>query len=95
MFAALLPQTNTDIAVAIAQSIRESVKALAIAHDRLNFDGFPAPVITVSLGVATMMPSLQASPTILTSAAQEALAQSKREGRDRVTLYQQAVGKQK
>jgi diguanylate cyclase (GGDEF)-like protein len=95
MFAALLPQINANIAIAIAQSIGESVKALAITHERLNFDGFPAPVITVSLGVATMIPSLQASPTILTSAAQEALEQSKREGHDRVTLYQQAVGKPK
>ncbi|HAJ61397.1 MAG TPA: hypothetical protein DCP31_20845 [Cyanobacteria bacterium UBA8543] len=90
-FAVLLPQTDAQAAVAIAQNIRESVKALEIAHEQSQFDGFPAPVLTVSLGVANMTPSPRTSPAMLINAAENALSVSQRQGRDRVTLYQAKV----
>ncbi|MFE1744037.1 AAA-like domain-containing protein [Coleofasciculus sp. H7-2] len=85
-FAVLLPQTHADVAILLAENIRQSIKALAIAHDHSNFDGFPADVLTVSLGVATITPSPQISPAILIATAEEALLQSKRQGRDRVSI---------
>lgn len=87
-FAVLLPQTDAKVAVEIAENIRESVKALEIAHDQSKVDGFPASVLTLSLGVACITPSSRTSPAMLINSADKALFVSKRQGRDRVTLDQ-------
>lgn len=96
IFAAVLPETPTDSAVEIAENIRSCVEELAIArsaapqgaiaHAEFQFDGFPAPVLTVSLGIATAIPNHQNSPTMLMTAAEEALFQAKRKGRNCVTF---------
>ena len=85
-FAVLLPQTDAEVAVEIAENIRESVKALEIAHDQSQFDGFPAPVLTASLGVASITPSSRTSVLMLINSAEKALSVSQRQGRDRVIL---------
>lgn len=85
-FVALLPCTDTDLAAEIAENLREQVKALAIAHDQSKIDGFPAPVITVSIGVTTATSSQHNSPTMMIAAAEAALSQAKREGCDRVNF---------
>jgi diguanylate cyclase (GGDEF)-like protein len=90
-FGVVLPQTDAKVAVEIAENIRESVKALAIAHDQTGVDGFPAPILTVSLGVVSTIPSPQITPMMLIASAEEALSQSKRQGRDCVVLYQRTV----
>lgn len=58
-FAVILPQIDAQAAVAIAENIRDSIIALAIKHEQsmFGFGGFPARVITVSLGVASTIPS--------------------------------------
>lgn len=58
----------------------------AIAHAQFQFDGFPAPVLTVSLGIATAIANHENSPVILMAAAEEALFQAKRKGRNCVAL---------
>lgn len=83
-FAILLPKTDAAAAVQVAERIRERVKGLAI--DRDYQIGFPGDVVTVSLGVASRVPSLQDSWEDLVRAAFEALENSKLQGRDRVTL---------
>ncbi|RCJ28909.1 hypothetical protein A6770_00470 [Nostoc minutum NIES-26] len=76
-FAAILPQVNADIAIGLAENIREKVKILAIAHAHSQFDEFPEPVFTVNLGIATAKPNDENSPNMLIIAAEEALLQSK------------------
>jgi diguanylate cyclase (GGDEF)-like protein len=85
-FAVILPQMSADTAVEIAENIREEVQQLAIAHAQSQFDGFPAPVLTVSLGIATVTANSQNSSVILMSAAEEALFQAKRKGHNCVHL---------
>lgn len=125
-FAAVLPQTPGDIAVEIAENIREGVEQLAIAracsvlyssqeeqirlanpeakltlgvseetnwapqqaiaYAQFQFDGFPAPVLTVSLGIATAIANYENSPVMLMAAAEEAFFQAKRKGRNCVAL---------
>lgn len=85
-FAILLPKTDAAAAVQVAERIRERVKALAIERDYQI--GFPGEVMTVSLGVASRVPSLHNSWEDLVRLAFEALEESKLQGRDRVTLVE-------
>lgn len=83
---AILIQTDADTAVYIAEQIREQVKALAIKCEYPGIDGLPANVLTVSLGVASIIPDAYSELNTLVNAAEQALYQAKRKGRDRVVL---------
>jgi diguanylate cyclase (GGDEF)-like protein len=85
-FAAILPKTPAETAVDVAHTICSSIEALQIAHDLSRFDGFSSPVLTMSLGVASMTCNANSSSSLLAIGCEQALAQSKREGRDRVTV---------
>jgi diguanylate cyclase (GGDEF)-like protein len=80
-FALLLPRTTVAQALEITERIREGISHLAIPRD-----GAAAIRVTISIGVA--VPS-QARRTLddLLSAADHALYQAKRSGRDRVVMY--------
>lgn len=84
-FAVILPQTNETDAVQIAQIIHAQVKDLKIAHDGPLMGGL-VPIVTVSLGVSTIVPSLENDEFTLVNAAQQALYQAKRRGRNQVVL---------
>jgi diguanylate cyclase (GGDEF)-like protein len=85
-FAVILPQADATTAVYIAENIRSDVKALAIPCKYPGIGGLPATVLTVSLGVASIVPPTDGDPTTLVQAVEQAVYQSKRKGRDRVTL---------
>lgn len=82
-FVVLLPETPLAGAAHVAEEIRHSVKALAIPHQQsLN-----SKQITISLGVACMVPNQQLMGTeVLLQAADKALYQAKVEGRDQVIV---------
>jgi diguanylate cyclase (GGDEF)-like protein len=91
-FAIVLPEINISDALKTAEKIRENVKALAIAHDQNKIGGFPASVLTVSLGVAEISSSPQTSVEQLLSIATQALLEAKRQGRDCVFLASNLEG---
>jgi len=83
-FLLLMPYTDRDGAVSVAERIRALVLDLAIAHE-----GGPAPgVVTVSIGAATAWPrdpeSSLSTVSALLAAADAALYKAKRGGRNRV-----------
>ncbi|HAX74733.1 MAG TPA: hypothetical protein DCY88_02585 [Cyanobacteria bacterium UBA11372] len=80
-FALIIPQTKADNVVKIGEKIRKKVKKLALYHDT-QIDGLPDRVVTVSLGVGITIPLLEESPSMLMQAAEAALYQSQRKGRD-------------
>ncbi len=79
-FAVVLPHTERLGAIQVAQGIGSGVKALKITHASSKV----TRVVTVSLGVATTIPSLDSSLERLIMAADKALYQAKAAGRDRV-----------
>jgi diguanylate cyclase (GGDEF)-like protein len=80
-FALLLPRTTAAQALEVTERIRQGISQLAIPRD-----GTAAIRVTISIGVAD--PS-QARRTLddLLAAADHALYQAKRSGRDRVVMY--------
>ncbi len=78
-FVAVLPDTDNAGALSIAERMRQAVLDLAIAHS-----GSLLHRLTISLGVACKIPTRADRPDSLIEAADVALYQAKRTGRNRV-----------
>lgn len=83
-FAVILPNTDLDGAIVVANLIREAIKSLEIEHSASQVN----PYITLSLGVAAIAPQLDQNSEMLIAAADKALYQAKQQGRDRICSYQ-------
>jgi adenylate cyclase len=82
-FVVVLPDTTAEIAVGVAQRICASIKALQIPHAKTKAD---SKYVTLSCGVASIIPEPYFSAANLISIADQALYKSKEQGRDRVSL---------
>ena len=78
-FAVLLQGADHDIAMRIAERLRKGVEDLLMAHAGAAW-GF----VSISIGAASVLPVDQHNPQNLTEAADAALYQAKRQGRNRV-----------
>jgi diguanylate cyclase (GGDEF)-like protein len=79
-FTVLLAGVDRDQAASLAESLRESVEASGIEH-RTSATG---DKVTVSVGVATIVPARDSDSEVLVRAADEALYAAKNAGRNRV-----------
>ncbi len=78
-FAVILPDTNCEGAIAIAEQIRMAVEQLRIPHS-----GNTHEIATVSIGCATQIPQANSDLSELLKAADSALYVAKSLGRNRV-----------
>ncbi len=85
-FAALLPHTDTDGAMVIANGIKDEIEKMAIPHSKSPIKD----IVSLSFGVATMLPEKGRDCAELISMAEEALHEAKKEGRDRVSVKRAA-----
>jgi diguanylate cyclase (GGDEF)-like protein len=81
-FVCVLPLTDAKGAIVVANKLRESILSLNIPHAYSTI----ACQITLSLGVATQIPSRHTMPTVLIEAADKALYQAKASGRNQVKV---------
>lgn len=82
-FVIVLPNTTALEAVEVAESIRTEVKDLQISHKKSPISKF----VTISIGVASMIPAPIFSPADLITMADRALYQAKAKGRNRLIIF--------
>ncbi|MUH00003.1 diguanylate cyclase [Scytonema sp. UIC 10036] len=81
-FAIILPNTTEKGAVQVAVNIQEQVAQLQISHSSSDIKNY----VTVSLGIASIVPDENSSPSALIATADMALYQAKQQGRDRYCI---------
>ena len=81
-FVVLLPDTNTEDAVLVAERIREQVKYLRKEHKSSETSDH----VTISLGVSTLLADGQIGAEELLERADKALYVAKESGRDQVAI---------
>lgn len=81
-FALVLPGTSAGGARLIAEKLRRAVEGLQLKHEYTG----GAPVLTVSIGVATQVPGQHSAPRQLILAADKGLYFAKQNGRNQVAL---------
>jgi len=79
-FVAVLPNTDIEGAVFVAEAMRSNVAILAIPHANSE----AGSCVTVSLGVGSMNPTHDTEPAQLISMVDKALYEAKGEGRNRL-----------
>jgi diguanylate cyclase (GGDEF)-like protein len=77
-FVLVLPNTDIEGSVSIAEFIRCHLADLAIPHEDSSVSKF----VTLSLGVTCLVPKIDSNPSILLTAADYALYRAKELGRD-------------
>ncbi len=83
-FVVILPNTNYEGAMQVAQDIRQGVDTLNLPHALSTVSNH----VTLSLGVASIIPNPSYSPTDLINSADQALYSAKKQGRNRVILQE-------
>lgn len=83
-FVILLPHTPTELANVVAERLRALVELAGLPALRAEDPTLGGLAATVSCGVATVYPHLYPDPEVLLAAADEAMYQAKRGGRNRV-----------
>ena len=79
-FAMILPFTQGEGALTVAEDVRERIVKLQIPHDLSQVSQY----VTLSLGVSSIIPNVESSPESLIAAADRALYEAKALGRNRV-----------
>jgi diguanylate cyclase (GGDEF)-like protein len=82
--AVVLYDVPSEHAAQLAEAMRVAVMNLGIEH----LDGMPLEVVTISIGVGMVRPTLARSPDGAVQLADEALYAAKRNGRNRVEIFE-------
>ena len=85
-FLIILPDTNLEGAIIIAEAIRQEIKDLEI--DNLNSE--ISNLLTVSLGISSIIPQKTIKPKNFIAGADQALYLAKHRGRDRLEVYEES-----
>ena len=79
-FSVILPDTDLNGAAKVAEEMRLAIKDSAIEHAKSKV----TDIVSISIGVSSVIPQRDTNPEALISAADQALYRAKEDGRDRV-----------
>jgi diguanylate cyclase (GGDEF)-like protein len=82
-FVAVLPETSTVEARKVAERIRRDIESLRIPHPSSPVSRY----VTVSIGVASMVPMDNLKKEVLLNMADKALYIAKNKGRNRIEVF--------
>jgi diguanylate cyclase (GGDEF)-like protein len=83
-FVVLMPHTALHGATTVAETLRQRIEELGLEHASSPLTGR----VTISLGAATALPERRSSPQSLVAAADHAVYEAKRLGRNRVHAFE-------
>ena len=89
-FALLLPDTDANGALSVAKRVQETINQLNITH----IDSTVADHVTLSIGVATLIPVEPLTPYDLVQCADELLYSAKRKGRNQIANHLEETGQE-
>lgn len=78
-FAVIMPSTRVEESFVIAEAIQQAIHQAKLPHGCSEISQF----VTISLGIATVIPNNSISLASLIATADKALYEAKRQGRDR------------
>lgn len=79
-FAAILPQTTLEGAIEVAQRVQTEIASLKILHEKSSASNY----LTLSIGIASSIPTPEQSFSKLLDEADQYLYLAKQQGRDRI-----------
>jgi diguanylate cyclase (GGDEF)-like protein len=79
-FAAILPQTDLEQALSVAVRMQAAIAQIQILHGGSSI----ASHLTISIGIASMIPLERLSPSVLLDEADRQLYQAKNQGRNQI-----------
>ena len=82
-FVVILSNTDTQGAIKVAQTIQEAIANLQIIHENSDVSNY----VTLSMGVVSLIPTLDLSPEVLISHADQSLYVAKQKGRNQAIAY--------
>jgi sigma-B regulation protein RsbU (phosphoserine phosphatase) len=82
-FVVILPNTDSQKAMIVAENIHNAIRAASIPHLRSQVDG----IVTASLGISSIIPRPELCSSLLVTQADQALYNAKRKGRNRSEIY--------
>ncbi len=82
-FVIILPSTNIDQGIVVAQKIQARINDLAITHE----SSLVSDKITISIGISCVIPHREESPEDLIQKADKSLYLAKKEGRNRYKIW--------
>lgn len=82
-FIIVLPETMLTAASLVGEKVRSNIEALKIEHKMSEVSDY----VTVSVGVAAVIPEMNIEPASLFATADSALYHAKRQGRNRVIIF--------
>ncbi|WP_254446596.1 sensor domain-containing diguanylate cyclase [Dolichospermum sp. UHCC 0259] len=82
-FVVILPNTDTEGAIAVAERIHAAIKDLAIPHQASEVSS----IVTISLGISSLVPISESSPADLIAQADQALYRAKEQGRNQSVIF--------
>ncbi len=83
-FAIVMPETDSKGAWFVAEGIRQELMRKRIPHCQSH----AAPYVTISCGIASIVPRMHSSPKILIERADKSLYKAKQQGRNRIIAYE-------